>query len=102
MGPRKRLMIRTWLSELERFSKQVPFEMEADVWYRMKMQVDVAKDGGKATVRGKVWKKGDPEPDAWTIEAEDALPHTSGSPGIYGYSAADIFYDNIKVTPAGS
>ena len=102
MGPRKRLMIRTWLSELERFSKQVPFEMEADVWYRMKMKVDVSEDGGKATVRGKVWKKGDPEPEAWTIEAEDALPHTSGSPGIYGYSAADIFYDNIKVTPAGS
>jgi len=22
-----------------------------------------------------------------------------GSPGLYGYSAADIFYDNVKVSP---
>lgn len=101
MGVRKKIMIRTWLSELIRFSAEVPFELEADVWYRMKMQVDVADDGGKATVRGKVWKKSEAEPDAWTIEAEDALPHTQGSPGIYGYSAADVFYDNIKVTPSG-
>ena len=101
MGVRKKLMIRTWLSELIRFSAEVPFELEADVWYRMKMQVDVAGGGGKATVRGKVWKRGEAEPDGWTIEAEDALPHTHGSPGIYGYSAADVFYDNIKVTPAG-
>jgi len=101
MGVRKKIMIRTWLSELVRFSAEVPFELEADVWYRMKMQVDVTDNGGKATVRGKVWKKSEAEPDAWTIEAEDGLPHTQGSPGIYGYSAADVFYDNIKVTPAG-
>ena len=67
----------------------------------MKMRVDVASDGSKATIRGKVWKKTEAEPAEWTIEAEDMLPHTSGSPGIYGYSAADILYDNIQVTPAG-
>ena len=61
----------------------------------------VASDGSKATIRGKVWKKAEAEPAEWTIEAEDTLPHTSGSPGIYGYSAADILYDNIQVTPAG-
>jgi hypothetical protein len=102
MGNRKQLMIRTWLSEMERFSKVIPFEWETNVWYRVKLRVDVAQDGGKATLRGKVWKKGEAEPAAWTIEAEDMPPHTNGSPGIYGYSAADIFYDNIRVTPAGS
>jgi outer membrane protein assembly factor BamB len=101
MGNRKKLMIRTWLSELIRFSKVIPFEFDTNVWYRMKLRVDVADGGEKATVRGKVWKKSEAEPDEWTIEAEDALPHTHGSPGIYGYSAADISYDNIKVTPAG-
>ena len=101
MGNHKKLMIRTWLSELERFSKVIPLEWETNVWYRMKMRVDVASDGNKATIRGKVWKKAESEPAEWTIETEDTLPHTAGSPGIYGYSAADILYDNIQVTPAG-
>ena len=99
MGPRKKLMIRTWLSEMDRFSKVIDFEWDADTWYHMKMKVDV--EGDKATISGKVWKKGEAEPAAWTIEAVDTLPHTHGSAGIYGYSAADILYDNIKVTPAG-
>ena len=102
MGNRKQLIIRTWLSELERFSKIMPLEWETNVWYRMKMRVEVAGDGSKATIRGKVWKKAEPEPAEWTIEAEDPLPNTRGSPGIYGYSAADVFYDNIRVTPTGS
>ena len=101
MGNRKKLVIRTWLSELVRFSKVIPLEWETNVWYRMKMRVDAAADGSKATIRGKVWKRAEAEPTEWTIEAEDSLPHTKGSPGIYGYSAADIFYDNIQVTPAG-
>ena len=101
MGNRKKLVIRTWLSELKRFSKIIPLEWETNVWYRMKMRVDVATDGSKATIRGKVWERAEAEPAEWTIEAEDSLPHTKGSPGIYGYSAADIFYDNIQVTPAG-
>ena len=101
MGNRKQLIIRTWLSELERFSKIIPLEWETNAWYRIKMQVEVAGDGSKATIRGKVWKKAETEPLEWTIEAEDPLPHTNGSPGIYGYSAADIFYDNIRITPTG-
>ena len=39
----------------------------------------------------------EPEPEAWSIEATDPLPNRNGSPGLYGYSAADIYYDNIKV-----
>jgi hypothetical protein len=34
----------------------------------------------------------------WTITVEDPYPIQSGSPGIVGYSPADILYDNIKVT----
>jgi hypothetical protein len=65
------------------------------------MQVEVAPGGGPATVRGKVWKKDEAEPAEWTIEAQDAIPHRQGSPGIYGFSVADIYYDNISVTPRG-
>ncbi len=98
MGNSQQVMLRTWTSELQRFSKTVPFKWDPNVWYHMKFQITVGADGG-AVLRGKVWKKADPEPDAWTIEAEDPLPNRNGSPGIYGYSTADIFYDNIKVTP---
>jgi outer membrane protein assembly factor BamB len=97
MGNSQQLMLRTWTSELDRFSKVVPYEWGPDVWYHMKFAVDLAAAGGKAILRGKVWKKGEAEPAAWTIEAEDALPHVSGSPGIYGYSSADIYYDNVSV-----
>ena len=100
MGNAQTLMIRTWLSELGRFSKEVDFPWDPDVWYRIKLRVEPAADGS-AAVRGKVWGKGKPEPEAWSIEATDPLGHGRGSPGIYGYSSADIYYDNLKVTPFG-
>ncbi len=62
----------------------------------MKLRVEVRKDG--CHVAGKVWPRGDPEPAAWTIEVDDPLPIASGSPGLIGYSPAEIFYDNIRVT----
>ena len=99
MGNTQRLMIRTWLSELERFSKTISFRWDPDVWYRMKVRVD--EKGAAALVRAKVWKRDEPEPASWSIEAEDALPHRNGAPGIYGYSSAGILYDNISVKPAG-
>ena len=100
MGGRRQLMIRTWLSELKRFSKVIPFDWQVKVWYRMKVRVDPGEGG--STVRVKVWKKSEAEPAGWTLEAIDPLPHAKGSPGIYGYSAADIFYDNFTVTSAGN
>ena len=99
MGNTQKLMIRTWLSELERFSKIVRFRWDPDIWYRMKVQVD--EKGDAAVIRAKVWKRDEAEPAEWSIEAEDAIPHRHGAPGIYGYSSADILYDNISVRPAG-
>jgi outer membrane protein assembly factor BamB len=96
MGNRQELQIRTWNSELDRFSKTIPFKWDPDVWYHIKLQVE--PEGASATVRGKVWKKGENEPAAWTIEARDALGHQYGSPGIYGFSVADAYYDNLSVT----
>lgn len=101
MGNRQQLTIRTWLSEFERFSKVIKFSWEPDVWYRMKMQVDFGVENSKGTILGKVWKRAELEPAEWTIEAEDAIPNKIGSPGIYGYSSAEILYDNISVTSRG-
>ena len=93
-GRHQRLQIRSWASDL-RMAKTIDFSWETDVWYTMKMMVEVLDD--KAVIRGKVWRTGEPEPAEWTITAEDPLPNREGSPGIYGYSPADIYYDNLKV-----
>ncbi len=93
-GRHQRLQIRSWASDL-RMAKTIDFPWEPDVWYTMKMKVEIIDD--KAVIRGKIWRTGTPEPDAWTITAEDPLPNREGSPGIYGYSATEIYYDNLEV-----
>jgi hypothetical protein len=62
--------------------------------------VDVAPDG-TGIVRGKAWKKGEPEPEAWTIEVPHRTAHRSGSPGLFAFSPQDqrVFIDNLRVTP---
>ena len=94
MGYHQQLQIRTWAAEL-RMATTVPFAWEPGVWYTMKMQVEI--EGDKAHIRGKVWPRDEPEPATWSIQAVDPLPNRSGSPGIYGYSPAEIYYDNLKV-----
>ena len=93
-GRHQRLQIRSWASDL-RMAKTIDFPWETDVWYTMKMMVEIMDD--KAVIRGKVWRTGESEPAEWTITAEDPLPNREGSPGIYGYSATEIYYDNLKV-----
>lgn len=92
------LQIRSWTSRLElRFAKTIPFEWKADQWYTLKLQSQ-SKDG-KAILRGKVWKRGEEEPKDWTIEAEDATPNLSGSPGLFGNSSnAEYYIDNVSVS----
>lgn len=93
-GRHQRLQIRSWASDL-RMAKTIDFAWKTDVWYTMKMMVEIMD--AKAIIRGKVWRTDESEPAEWTITAEDPLPNREGSPGIYGYSPADIYYDNLKV-----
>jgi outer membrane protein assembly factor BamB len=95
MGSHQQIQVRSWDSEL-RASKQVPFAWQPGTWYTMK--VTVRGEGGKAVVRAKVWPRGQPEPAEWTLVAEDPLPIVAGSPGLYGYSPAPVYYDNVAVT----
>ncbi len=94
MGNHQRLQVRSWASELE-FSQTVDFKWEPDVWYRMKLRVDVLPD--KSVARGKVWKKGETEPADWTVSYDDKGRIPAGAPGIYGDSSVDIDYDNLTV-----
>jgi outer membrane protein assembly factor BamB len=94
MGNHQRLQLASWPSE-NRVSAELPFPWEMGRWYRMKLRVDV--EGGRGLVRGKVWPRGEEEPADWTIAVEDPYPVPAGSPGLTGYSPADILYDNLKV-----
>lgn len=86
-------------SNFERLREMVEFRWQPKVWYRLKTRVDIAPDGS-GVVRGKAWKKGDPEPDAWTIEVKHRTAHQEGSPGLFGFSPQDerVYIDNVKVT----
>ncbi len=87
-------------SNQERLKVGAPFPIAPNTWYRVKARVDVAADGS-GVVRGKAWKKGDPEPEAWTIEVPHKIAHKNGSPGIYGFTPQEqrAWIDNIAVTP---
>jgi outer membrane protein assembly factor BamB len=101
---KRTLRIVSW-DALPRVDKGVVFDWQPDVWYRLKLTVEVDKD--KAHVRGKAWKASEKEPAKWTVEFEDALPNREGAPALYGYATgvlanapgAEAFYNNVTVTP---
>lgn len=95
MTKKQRLQVRTWPAEL-RMMKEIDFAWQPDVWYTMKLRIDIVD--GKGIIKGKVWPRDEQEPDAWTITAEDPIPNTHGSPGLYGDAATDIYYDNVNIT----
>ncbi len=100
MGNYQRLEVRAWAAELRLVKQfpeaaQVPFEWNEDTWYTMKLRVDVETDF--TLVRAKVWERGTPEPEEWTVTVRDPLRIAHGAPGISGYSPVDIFFDNVQV-----
>ncbi len=59
-----------------------------------------------------MWKKGEKEPDAWTVEVEDTFPNRDGAAGLYGYipnvqenddgtiaPGSEFYFDNVSITP---
>ncbi len=93
------LQIRSWTPRLERrFAKTIPFDWQANQWYTMKFQGE--NQDGQIVLRGKIWKRGEPEPDSWQIEAADKTPNRNGSPGLFGNSTdAEFYIDNVQVYP---
>jgi outer membrane protein assembly factor BamB len=77
----------------------VPFHWLPNEWYRLKARVDVAPDGS-GVVRGKAWKKGDPEPETWTSEVPFPHANLNGCPGLFGFSPQNmrVYIDNVAVT----
>ena len=86
-------------SNQERIKAATRFNWVPNTWYRLKSRVDLQADGS-AMIRGKAWKKGDPEPAAWTIEFTHRTGHRHGSPGLFGFCPQDqrVAIDNVLVT----
>ena len=62
--------------------------------------MDIAKDGS-GVVKAKAWKKGEAEPEAWTMEVPHKTAHQNGSPGLFGFSPQEqkVYIDNVDVKP---
>ena len=93
-GNRQKIQLQSWAAVL-RVKEEVDFPWEPNVWYRLKLRVDI--EGDRGLVRGKIWRRDAAEPADWTVTAEDSTPVRQGSPGIIGYSPIDIFFDNVSV-----
>ncbi|MFM8413489.1 MAG: PQQ-binding-like beta-propeller repeat protein [Planctomycetota bacterium] len=97
VGAAQQLQLRSWPPQVAtHFSKTIPFAWEAGRWYTMKFEARTR--AGDAVLRGKVWPRGEPEPEAWTIQAVHAAGNLQGSPGFFGNSKdSEIFIDNVSV-----
>jgi outer membrane protein assembly factor BamB len=87
-------------SNHERVKDSVKFPIKANAWYHLKTRVDTNADGS-GVVRAKVWEKGQPEPDAWTIESKQDKVHKQGAPGLFAFapqSQKRVFIDNISIS----
>jgi hypothetical protein len=91
------LRLDSWASNDYRTHAEAQFRPQPDTWYTMKLTV--APEENQAAVRGKIWPRGQPEPEAWTIEMVDSAPNLHGTPGVFGNSPdAEIYLDNLRVT----
>jgi outer membrane protein assembly factor BamB len=97
-GESNKLRIDSWPSHDFRTHQMIDANIKPNEWFTMKLSV--VPSGDTATVRGKLWKRGQQEPDDWTIEMVDSAPNLHGSPGLYGHASdAQIYLDNLQVTP---
>ncbi len=101
----KELRLYSWSPHDYRTYASVPFDPEPGKWYTMKLEVTPTKfaaigseSTASAKVRGKLWVRGEKEPDDWTVEMVDESPNLAGSPGLYGNAQeAEIYIDNVSV-----
>jgi hypothetical protein len=100
-GASQEIVLYSWYAHEERYWKQ-PFEWKPDVWYTLKLSAthEMREGESVAILKGKVWPRDEEEPTEWTIKWEDSPANENGSPGLFGNAKdAEIFYDNIIVTP---
>jgi outer membrane protein assembly factor BamB len=109
-GNKDRLWVSSWEAN-HRIENKADLKVKPGQWYVFKLEV--TQQGGKGIARGKIWPRGEKEPAEWMVRIEDPIPNSHGSAGLYGYAygisndpeqaakapGAEVFYDNVKVTP---
>ncbi|MBI5768334.1 MAG: PQQ-binding-like beta-propeller repeat protein [Verrucomicrobia bacterium] len=88
-------------SNHERLKESVPFDVQANTWYHLKTRVDADKSGPGGFVRAKLWIKGQPEPNKWTIELRQEKLHQEGAPAVFAFSPQSqkrVFIDNLSIS----
>lgn len=88
-------------SNHERVKESVPFDAQPNMWYRLKTRVDPDKTGPGGFVRAKLWERGKPEPEKWTIEVRQDQLHSHGAPGVFAFSPQSqkrVFIDNLSLS----
>jgi hypothetical protein len=93
-GNVKRMRVISWVPG-PRYEERVEFNWEPDRWYTVKFRVDL--ENGEAVTRAKVWPRDEAEPDTWLLEGRDPQPNLEGSAGIYAYSLAPVYFDNVRI-----
>ncbi|MCX7701149.1 MAG: PQQ-binding-like beta-propeller repeat protein [Gemmataceae bacterium] len=104
LNNQRRLRLTTW-EALPRIDKSVPFHWQPEVWYTMKLRVEM--EGKVALIRGKVWERGKPEPSEWNIEFRDPSPNREGAPALYAFATnildnapgSEVYFDNLVIRP---
>jgi outer membrane protein assembly factor BamB len=71
-GQTQKLRLVSW-DAMPRVDEWIDFEWAPQTWYRLKLMASV--EGSKATLRGKVWRYGDKEPEKWALEYFDPTPN---------------------------
>lgn len=102
----RELRIVSWEAR-PRVSVAVGLNWQPGTWYTVKFSVEPKEK--TALIRGKVWKKGETEPEKWSIEFEDSSPNREGAAALYGYVSdpqisvespgSNIYYDNVTISP---
>jgi outer membrane protein assembly factor BamB len=102
----RELRIVSWEAR-PRVSVAVGLNWQPGTWYTVKFSVEPKEK--TALIRGKVWKKGESEPEKWNIEFEDSSPNREGAAALYGYVSdpqisvespgSNIYYDNVTISP---
>jgi len=100
MGAAQTLKVGSWIAHESKFNI-APFEWSPNTWYTLKLSTTIEDRKGTkvAILKGKVWPRGEDEPEAWTVTWEDTPGNEIGSPGLFGNAKdAEIFFDNVKLT----
>lgn len=77
-----------------------PYQWESGVWTMLRLQTRPGKDG--ASIQGKAWKQGAPEPKDWTLSHMDKTEPPPGRSSLWGapYSGTPIRFDDLVVGAA--